>query len=71
MAIICPRCDLCHEDGVILCEKSEEIHQTFRREVEHHKMYCKGCPDPEAHVRNLKAQGRKAPIIFGEVGTVL
>ena len=55
MAFICPRCHKVHCDGVVSCEQSEQIYQEFLKRVEHHKMHCKDCPDPEAHVRRLDA----------------
>jgi len=65
MAVICSICGKVHYQGAITCEQSEKLHQEFLREVEHHKMHCEGCPNPEAHVRNLKASKKRTPPIFG------
>ncbi len=72
MARICSKCHMVHPLGAVSCKDAARINkenaERFRRKVEHHMKHCRGCPDPEQHVRNLEEldNPRRKPIVFGE-----
>lgn len=57
MAYLCQECHRVHPIGVRDCEEARRINKEYweklNRRVEQHRKICRGCPDPEQHVRNL------------------
>lgn len=67
MAKICNKCGRAHHSSEKDCDKNwgEEVkwRKDLDEEVAVHRKTCRGCPDPERHVLNLREIEKKHPDI--------